>query len=169
MLNYGRKKATAIIVLAALFAAQTMFIISNSMRSAEASSNQSGFFVKFVIVEMLGLDYNKQSEAYVDSVTHFVRKAAHFSEFAVLGGIAFVLLYIVTQNKTICFIGASSAAFLVGCADEIIQLYSPGRACRFTDVLIDTSGGVFACFVLALLLCLAEKRKNILRGKNGQI
>lgn len=170
MLNHSRKKSAKIIILSVLLAAQILFIISNSMRSAETSDNQSGFFVRFAITKILRLDYNKQSEAFVDSVTHFVRKTAHFTEFAVLAGIVFLLLYVIGKNRFICFTGASATAFFVGGVDELVQLYSPGRACRFTDVLIDTSGGIFASFILFLLFCYVQKQqKRYMRGTNEQI
>ena len=68
---------------------------------------------------------------------HFLRKAAHFSEFALLG-----LLYCgrhrLAKGETpphLMFFGLA-----VACIDETIQIFTPDRASSLIDVWIDTSG-----------------------------
>lgn len=41
--------------------------------------------------------------------------------------------------------------FLYACTDELHQAFVPGRACAFTDVLIDTSGGALAMVLIAMI------------------
>ena len=76
-----------------------------------------------------------------------VRKAAHMAEFAILS----ILLYIwlgkwqFTTNKKALL--AMIATALYAASDEIHQLFVPGRAGRFTDVLIDSAGAILGVLV----------------------
>lgn len=47
--------------------------------------------------------------------------------------------------------------FLYACTDEFHQLFVPGRAGRFTDVLIDCTGALALCIILT---CIQRHRKN---------
>lgn len=74
-----------------------------------------------------------------------LRKAAHFSEFALLG-----LLYcgrhrLVRQEMPSHLLGFGMA---VACIDETIQIFTPGRASSLMDVWIDTSGFALGFVVL---------------------
>ena len=48
--------------------------------------------------------------------------------------------------------------FLYACTDEIHQLFVPGRAGKFTDVLIDTTGGIIMLLFIALVTRVARKK-----------
>ncbi|MCX7921165.1 MAG: VanZ family protein [Clostridia bacterium] len=88
---------------------------------------------------------------------HFVRKAAHFTEYFILGFMLFKGLYTRKKlKKTVWlsfFIGA-----LYATTDEIHQLFIPGRAMRATDVLIDSMGILTA--VLMLYFFTLKRTKN---------
>lgn len=49
--------------------------------------------------------------------------------------------------------------FLVASADEFHQTFVPGRTGQFSDVLLDTSGGLVACFIVWLIFW-AGRRKS---------
>lgn len=89
----------------------------------------------------------------------FLRKAAHFSEFALLG-----LLYcgrhrLARQETPLHLMGFGLA---VACIDETIQIFTPGRASSLIDVWIDTSG-----FALGLAVILtAYKIYNKIKGEH---
>ena len=78
----------------------------------------------------------------------FLRKAAHFSEFALLG-LLFCGRYALTRNTTPFFLMGFGLA--VACIDETIQIFTPQRASSLLDVWIDTSGFAlgFAIIILA--------------------
>lgn len=85
---------------------------------------------------------------------HFLRKAAHFSEFAALGMVLSWMYGMVSHKRiwklslpVIC--GASVAAI-----DETIQIFSPGRYCSIVDVLIDCSGVLTGLLVFTLFFYL---------------
>lgn len=80
----------------------------------------------------------------IEALSVFIRKVAHFTEYAILG----LLVDINSENKDkkhllwsvlFCFIYAIS--------DEIHQYFVPMRSCSFIDVIIDTSGAIFAIFI----------------------
>ena len=89
----------------------------------------------------------------------FLRKAAHFSEFALLG-----LLYcgrhrLARQETPLHLMGFGLA---VACIDETIQIFTPGRASSLIDVWIDTSG--FAIRLAVILT--AYKIYNKIKGEH---
>ena len=87
-----------------------------------------------------------------------LRKAAHFSEFALLG-----LLYCgrhrLSKGETpphLMLFGMT-----VACIDETIQIFTPGRASSLIDVWIDNSG-----FALGLIvICTAYTIYNKIKGE----
>lgn len=140
------KKAFRITTLS-LSILSILFIFSNSLMNANTSSSKSKGVRELVnsIINNLGLTF--------EITEHFVRKAAHFIEFMLLGIFLTLLLVafdlVVHKNITIpLFIGLLVAVF-----DEYIQLYVDGRAGMVSDVVLDFLGlvtGVF--FVLAIII-----------------
>lgn len=96
----------------------------------------------------LNIDAEKVREI-ANSIEHFVRKAAHMTEYAILA----ILLYIWMRRwrkSRIRTAGlAAVSAVLYACSDECHQLFVAGRAGRINDVLIDSAGAVLG---LALFL-----------------
>lgn len=80
----------------------------------------------------------------IDTLSFFIRKAAHFTEYAILGLLVYINLECKDKRHLVwsvlfCFIYAIS--------DEIHQYFVPMRACSPIDVIIDTSGAIFAVFI----------------------
>ena len=120
-------------------------IFGHSMQSAEVSAAESGSILRFV------------QKLLPFMTEHFLRKAAHLSEFFILG----VLLRLTCR----CFDRASVCPPLLfgvisAMTDETIQLFSPGRACQVTDVWIDTAGVACGVGVLCLWALIRKKRKK---------
>lgn len=87
----------------------------------------------------------------------FLRKAAHFSEFALLG-----LLYggrhRLTKGETpvhLMLFGLS-----VACIDETIQIFTPERASSLIDVWIDASGFALGLVVIYTVYTIYNKIKG---------
>ena len=85
----------------------------------------------------------------------FLRKAAHFSEFALLG-----LLYcgrhrLARQETPLHLMGFGLA---VACIDETIQVFTPGRASSLIDVWIDSAG--FALGIVMIYIAYTMKPKS---------
>ena len=80
-----------------------------------------------------------------------VRKAAHFTEFAVLGSLWGGCSRVYERRRLwLC-------GLLTGVADECLQFLAPGRAPMVLDVLIDTAG--FLCGA-ALIFAVARLRQK---------
>ena len=87
----------------------------------------------------------------------FLRKAAHFSEFALLG-----LLY---SGRHTLVKGETPAHLMlfgltVACIDETIQIFTPDRASSLIDVWIDTSGFCLGFVVIYAVYTIYNKIKG---------
>ena len=136
------------------------WIYSNSLKNAEQSTAQSGK-VLTLLRNVFGFLF-PESDLVISM--HFVRKAAHFCEYALLGFLLFFTLksYGIRTliSCAVAYIGSTIVAF----SDEGLQFLSDGRAPAILDVLIDSAGalcGVAAAFVLFLIIsAIVEKRKK---------
>ena len=90
---------------------------------------------------------------------HVLRKLAHFGEFALLG-LELALYVLLNWGRTLgAFITVAMFSFAAAAVDETIQLFS-GRACQFSDVLLDFSGSICAIlgiWFISLILSKANK------------
>lgn len=142
------------LLLTVLCAAVVYWIFSNSLENAAVSSSRSESVTEGVqdaigaiapsspIANASGSDFDK--------LHAFVRKCAHFSEYALLGFLLMLSCLAYTPLKRFWFVPPCTA-FLVAVFDEYIQTLSPGRACSLVDVFIDTSGA--AAGILLAGLC----------------
>ena len=116
-------------------------IFYNSSLPLKQSSEISGWFAALTQLLAQHLDIHLAGD-----VEHHIRKMAHFCEFALLGLLlcySFSALGVSNRTATgyILFLALFAAVL-----DEYIQSFSPGRACRVTDVLLD-----FSCVFCAWL------------------
>ncbi len=96
-----------------------------------------------------------------------VRKLAHFTEYACMGVLVYVLwsqwmrrgrgLYLLT----VVWVTVSAAA------DEIHQLFVPGRDGNLADVCLDTCGGAAGLLFCLLVGKLFQRRRKRLRESRG--
>jgi VanZ family protein len=133
-----KRLAVCLCLLVAILA----FIWGNSAMPGEASGELSDWLGDFLGKFLPFLN--------TESGLHFLRKAAHFSEFAALGMILSWLFGMVSRRKLwqhclplLCGVAAAGI-------DETIQIFSPGRHCSIVDVGID-SAGVLTGIALVLL------------------
>ena len=105
----------------------TALIWYQSLLSADDSSAESGRIVGW----LMGVMGWEQAPAWL---TYVVRKAAHLTEFAVLGSLwcGTACAY---DRRLLWLWGLAT-----GAVDECLQLFAPGRAPMVTDVLLDTFG-----------------------------
>ena len=146
------KKLVRFSVLTVLW---VMVIFSFSLQNGEESGQLSGGIVAWIIEVFLPSDF-----AYVDLLGMLVRKAAHFTEYFILG-----ILTSLTVCETRCtrtMLAAWTIGTLVACCDETIQLFSDGRAGQITDVMLDSSGVLCGCILLHLVL--RKRAHNAGRG-----
>lgn len=87
-----------------------------------------------------------------------VRKAAHFTEFFILG-ICMILALDDTKVINKSMIGIL-LCMLVASMDESIQLFVPGRAARIMDVMIDSFGSITGIAAVTLIKSIVWKRRR---------
>ena len=162
-MTLNRKALAVVLSIVSIF--WIFFIFSNSAETATESNDKSYDVVEIIVEKVLREDFQSKSKSEISVINNFIRKFAHFSEFAVFSLFAVLSFWAWNLKKNLRYFLPVAAAFLVACTDEIIQYFVPGRACRFTDVLIDTGGAVFLVVVLISLKLLFLKFKSI-RGNN---
>lgn len=148
--DHGMRLGSPAFVWGALLVAWVCFIWGHSMVQGPASSSESGFIYELL---MPFFDFFSMHEREV--CTFVIRKAAHFSEYLVLGVIAVNFIKSLRRQG-----GAApnlQPAILVACAlvpvlDETLQLFVPGRSGSPRDVAIDVCGLVVgACIATAVV------------------
>lgn len=97
--------------------------------------------------------------AFARKIDYPVRKAAHASEYALLGFLLAGMYYSYGWTGKRWLILSIASGVLYACSDEFHQLFVPGRAGRISDVLID-SGGVLASVLLVLALRIWGNRQR---------
>lgn len=123
-----------------------ILIFSFSQQNGQESSGLSSQIVLWI-----------QTYLHIPISEFIVRKGAHMSEYALL---TFTFIYGFYKNHCSLrqiIIYSLLAVFIYACSDEFHQLFIGGRAGQFSDVLIDTCGGVLA----VVLYCIYDYRKKL--------
>ena len=148
MKDFLKRHAKPLISLLLIF--QMIFIFAMSSFGSDSSNAQSSQIIQ-VLHQVFSNLSSRTSGLDASVLTFIVRKTAHFTEYAILG-ILFYLLYrqiLPQKNGLRLVVLAILSSFLYACTDEIHQLFVPGRSGQFTDVLVDTLGASFGCTVLS--------------------
>ncbi|WP_106449502.1 VanZ family protein [Trichococcus alkaliphilus] len=111
-----------------------IFLLSH--QNGQDSSETSG-----ILLELLKLIGIGPGSSIQGALSYLVRKAGHFSEYLILA--ILFLRYRKEQGSA----GKSAFyallfVFLYASSDEFHQSFVPGRGPAFSDVLIDTAGGL---------------------------
>lgn len=135
------------------------FIFIMSQQPGDTSSEQSRLVL--LLFSFLGIDLNG---VFGNMATFIVRKGAHFTEYFIL----YIFIYrvlIMYYSKRKSWILGILGVFFYACTDEIHQLFIDGRVGAFTDVLIDTSGGVFSSIVMIIINKIKNRGSEIYCSK----
>lgn len=107
-----------------------------------------------------GSHWNEVKEAEIaERLEYPLRKMAHFSEYACMGGLVYMLWsqWMAAGRRFYSLI--VTWVFLSAAGDEFHQYFVPGRCASIADVLLDTSGGVFGILFCIVIGRLYRKRK----------
>ena len=147
-------------VLLVAFVLIVCFIWGNSLLSPELSGRISGA-VKDFFAMLLGSESGESS----DTALHFwVRKLAHFLEFAALGLVGSLLLRLCKRDRIIRWTCAVMMGGFFALTDETIQIFSR-RGSSVRDVWIDLIGFFAGCLLAEFLMIL---RRNFLAKRQKQ-
>ncbi len=145
----------------------SIFFLSSD--TADASSKKSDYVIIHVTESLFRKNLNaKEKEYYINHFVKYVRKAAHFSLYFLLGLLisSFCMEYMTFSWKsmiiTILFV------FLYACSDEIHQLFISGRSGKAIDVIIDTIGsycGIEIYYFFSKIIVIIEYGGDIMNKK----
>ena len=131
-------------------------IFSFSNQNGEESSGISdkvGARIVNLVDDLASMNWSiEEKNAAIAKIAYPIRKMAHMFEYAILA----LLAYISFSNYVISIL----IVFANGAVDELHQLFIPGRAGRFTDVLIDTTGGLIMLALIWLFNKIRTDRKR---------
>lgn len=147
------KKRTFVFGL--IFITWLLVIFSFSAMNARSSSDLTTVAInildnireKSIFIDTI---FNKLTENH--SLFYIIRKMAHMFVFCVLQIIVFIFLKTIKTSTPKAIFLSISAVFLYACTDEFHQLFVSGRSGQFTDVMIDTIGGLIGVFISLSLL-----------------
>lgn len=133
------KKRQLRLFLRLLLIATLCFIWGNSLLSRADSAELSNWLTRWL------------NSIGIPVTDHFVRKLAHFSEFALLGCELTLLFWLRSglRLRELCISAVLALAAAV--TDETIQIFT-SRGSQLTDVLLDFAGAVTGILLCTLLI-----------------
>lgn len=109
-----------------------------SAQVADESKAMSGGVMEFLL-RLLGIDSTAPENAeLVDTMTFWIRKTAHFTEYTILGLLTCTAWRTQGISRPAWFGWGLGTLYAV--SDEIHQLFVEGRSCEVRDMAIDSSG-----------------------------
>ena len=134
------------------------WIFSNSLTigeySSAASTKVANFLMRYVTRAGFTIDFNL--------FHHYIRKLAHFSEYALLGFIIVLAIRVAPLMKS-RFLNFVLIMVGIPLIDDGLQKFVPGRASAFLDSFIDMAGilaGAFVAYVLVLIILDIFKKRS---------
>ncbi len=132
----------------------TLWIFHNSMQTGNTSAHLSqgiSYQIYTKLTFLHGLPFQ--------TFHTFIRKLAHFSEYALLG----ILVSLVSKQTLPTryqHISILVWMILIPFMDEGIQYFTPGRSCELRDCFIDMSGYAFGWFLQSTIHHFIQRQKR---------
>lgn len=145
-----KKKTFLHILIWIVIACYVAWIFSNSLTIGEYSSAASTKVANLLMRVINHFGFTIDFSLF----HHYVRKLAHFSEYALLGFLIVLAIRIAPLMKS-KFLNFIIIMLGIPFTDELIQKFVPGRASAFLDSFIDIAGilaGSFVAYVLVLII-----------------
>ena len=155
------KKQLYRIVTGILAVAWMCLIFSFSSQPATESSKVSGGLCHRLVEqtnEVLHLDMTEAQQLLIaEKIEYPVRKAAHMTEYAILGLLSFAFYRGILKKEKRQFLAALLTAAVYAATDEFHQYFIPGRSAEVMDVCIDTLGALIGLAILFFTLKVVRK------------
>lgn len=146
----GKKIYTVIAFILLIILYLMIFFLSSedADRSSDISTRVTKALLQFYY-RIKGGSGNQQIAGYaVSSAEGFIRKLAHFTEYACVGFLSYSIVVIwfgtIWKGRLLVVL----QLLLSAGADELHQYFVPGRNAAVKDVLIDTAGGIAGMLVI---------------------
>ena len=161
MNNKGIPKKRGIYLI--LLIVWMIFIFSMSAMNSDDSAGLSGGItesvVRAVTPDFDTLPQERQTELLENTET-VIRKMAHAAEYLILGVFAMLLLSTFERKTQIQVLLAILLCAAYAATDEFHQLFSAGRSCQATDVLIDTAGAAAGTLMTMGMIKMRKGKKS---------
>ena len=164
-----RRKVRKIIVttVAGVLLTLLYFVIFNFSAQDGEQSGSLSMMISEKCAELLNTLSGKHwSEAvlagWAEYFEHPLRKLAHFSEYACMGVLVYILWSQWLRRGKGLYLLTVAWVFVSAAGDEFHQLFVPERYGSFADVLLDTCGG--ACGMLFCILVYRIMRHKKMRN-----
>lgn len=132
--------------------------------SAQNGGESSG--LSTLIVSMLcGLFNYSPSAETMDFLTFLVRKAAHMTEFGILGLLVLNTIYRAFGSFKAIYLSAFAVASTYAAFDELHQLFIPDRSGQFTDWMIDSAGILLFMFAAWVIIRTIRAKRTLRERK----
>lgn len=158
--SIGLTRIPVIAVMGMIF----LFSSQTGSQSGAMSGGITAWFLGIVVPDFGNLPAQEQ-EIWLAGVGLFIRKMAHFSEYALLG--FSLILHIRQLQKKIRvhlpWLWAWGIGTLYAASDEFHQGFVAGRGPSVWDVMIDSAGVIAGVGLLLLIALWAKKRKATCR------
>ena len=150
----------------------TAFIMLAIFLMSAQDGNESGSLSSGFLKSIIGAVLSKILPSLTDKGFDYdIRKYAHMTEYFCLAVSSFLfaaeLFRFRKKRLLLSPVSAWLFSFLYACSDEFHQLFVPGRAGRFTDVMID-SVGISSAVILMLLIFLINNLRLRHSGSHGE-
>ncbi|WP_407857192.1 VanZ family protein [Enterococcus hailinensis] len=107
-----------------------------------------------------GTEISIKAAGYVKFIEFFIRKAAHFITYFIMGGSLFLgLLPKLKQSSlllTLFFAWLAATGYAA--TDEFHQMLTGGRSPLFQDVMLDSCGALTACLLIIIYRLIRKKK-----------
>lgn len=160
------KKSFWFFLLATIAIMISIFCFSH--QNAEESTKTSDTIVdKIVNEKTYDPSCGKSIETVKKETESKVRNAAHFSLFALLGFFALMTSFYSDKlhKDWILFTVSLGFCIIYAVSDELHQLSIDGRACEFTDILMDSAGSLTGILIAFLVQKIKNKRIVFIKNK----
>ncbi len=144
-----------------------LLIYSFSAQDAETSGSLSQMISEKCVEIINSLSGGSWSADFMEGLAeyfeHPIRKLAHFSEYACMGVLVYVLWSQWMAGGRRLYLLVVGWVFVSAAVDEFHQLFVPGRYGCFADVLLDTAGGaagLLICIGVRKLICRCKKKRT---------
>lgn len=132
-----------------------VFIITRSLMNGNESQAESQGFMEALNVFFSRIGMSLQA---VD--IGLLRKAAHFTEFFVLGLFLSITMCKFDISAKGIFFPAAFTTLATAVIDESVQYLSPGRSPQVSDVIIDFAGAITGILLVILILIIRKVVKH---------
>lgn len=169
--NEKRVRRYVVIALCiAFFVAVNMVIIFALSAESREESGARSADIASLMIRIFYSDYENMSyddqQAAMESVHHYVRKAAHFLEYALLGFLTSALLLFLRRylygrrlGYKITWLYPTIFCILYAVTDEVHQIFS-NRGASPKDVVIDSVGAIFGILCIQLIAAAVRRKEK---------